>query len=784
MHAPARFLKPILRAFDSRPLGVSCALALLWPMGALANPVDPQVISGQATFNAVGRQLDIANTPGAIINWRGFSINAGEVTRFLQQSSSSAVLNRVVGQDPSRILGALISNGRVFLINPNGIVFGAGARIDTAGLVASTLNLSNQDFAAGRLRFAAGQQGGAIENAGVIKTARGGLVYLIAPQIKNTGLISSPQGQVVLAAGSSVELLDPASPDVRVAVSAPGGQALNLGRIVAASGRIGIYAGLIDQRGIINADSAVRGEHGEIVLRAAGDADLGDGSVVSASGGTTGEGGAVQIVAGGRLNLAQGAQVAVDGGTAGGDGGSLDLSGAQLLLLGSYSGQAHAAGYRNGSLLLDPEHITITSSASTSNPLPASGTLDATATPSNFYIDPASLAYGSWSAIQLSATQDITVSSPIPSLGAARTLSLTAGNNIDVNAPLGSASQPLAADVTLSANNGINLGSSIYLAAGNTLTLSGATQISSSQQITAGHLQAGTFDINSGSLTLDAQANMDGVRLNGSTLTLAGGSLVNLGAARMDESSALVLGQGTQFTNAAGASFVITDDGTGSVTSPYAITQDGNAASFVNLGTLQNANADNKTMINVAFVNSGAVQNDGEALAFLGTTRGGGVFNNASGATLEFSGNASLKSPANLVGGSVVFGKGSQVSFSPDVSTQPGQGALIPVSDNGVPLAVGQIDQPLHGSVIDNRDGTLSYSPAPGFSGSDSFAYELTANGGGTAWAYATVQVGGSIQRPSGLDNSLISQTNALSTTPGLLIGAQKEKRNASSSCN
>lgn len=782
MHASAKFLKPILRAFDSRPLGVSCALALLWPMGALANPVDPQVISGQATFNAVGRQLDIASTPGAIINWRGFSINAGEVTRFLQQSSSSAVLNRVVGQDPSRILGALISNGRVFLINPNGIVFGAGARIDTAGLVASTLNLSNQDFAAGRLRFTAGEQGGAIENAGVIKTARGGLVYLIAPQIKNTGLISSPQGQVVLAAGSSVELLDPASPDVRVAVSAPGGKALNLGRIVAASGRIGIYAGIIDQRGIINADSAVRGEHGQIVLRAAGDVDLGDGGVVSASGGTTGEGGAVQIVAGGRLNLAQGAQVAVDGGTAGGDGGSLDLSGAQLLLLGSFSGQAHAAGYRNGSLLLDPEHITITS-ASTSDPLPASGIVDATTAPSNFYIDPASLASGSWSAIQLSATQDITVSSPIHSLGAARTLSLTAGNNIDVNAALGSASQPLAADVTLSAKNGINLGSSIYLAAGNTLTLSGATQISSSQQITAGHLQAGTFDINGGSLTLDAQANMDGVRLNGSTLTLAGGSLVNLGAAHMDESSELVLGQGTQFTNAAGASLVISDDGTGSVTSPYAITQDGNAASFVNLGTLQNANADNKTMINVAFVNSGVVQNDGEALAFLGTTRGGGVFNNASGATLEFSGNASLKSPANLVGGSVVFGKGSQVSFSPDVSTQPGQGALISVSDNGVPLAVDQIDQPLHGTVIDNGDGTLRYSPAPGFSGSDSFAYELTANGGGTAWAYTTVQVG-STQIPRGLDNSLISQTNALSTTPGLLIGAQKEKRNASSSCN
>ena len=87
------------------------------------------------------------------LNWRSFSIAKDETTRFIQQSAASTVLNRVTGVDPSQILGVLQSNGRVFLINPNGIVFGAGAQIDTAGLVASTLNLSNQDFLAGRLRF-------------------------------------------------------------------------------------------------------------------------------------------------------------------------------------------------------------------------------------------------------------------------------------------------------------------------------------------------------------------------------------------------------------------------------------------------------------------------------------------------------------------------------------------------------------------------------------------------------------------------------------------------------
>ena len=88
----------------------------------------------------------MTNTPGAIINWQQFSIQKDEVTRFLQQNASSAVLNRVTTQNPSVILGSLTSNGRVFLINPNGIAFGQGAVINVAGLAASTLNISDADW--------------------------------------------------------------------------------------------------------------------------------------------------------------------------------------------------------------------------------------------------------------------------------------------------------------------------------------------------------------------------------------------------------------------------------------------------------------------------------------------------------------------------------------------------------------------------------------------------------------------------------------------------------------
>src|SRR5258706_9014981 len=155
------------------------ALLGLFAQGtALANPQGAQVINGQVGFSAQGSLLEITNTPGAIIHWQGFSIGAGEIARFLQQSASSAVLNRVVGQDPSQILGALQSNGRVFLINPNGILFGPGARVDVNGLVASTLDISNGDFLAGRLNFRAGDKAGAVTNQGTIATPSGGRVYL------------------------------------------------------------------------------------------------------------------------------------------------------------------------------------------------------------------------------------------------------------------------------------------------------------------------------------------------------------------------------------------------------------------------------------------------------------------------------------------------------------------------------------------------------------------------------------------------------------------------------
>lgn len=293
---------------------------------ALANPLGPQVVNGQATFSNQGNMLSVTNTPGAIINWQSFSINAGEITRFIQQSGDSAVLNRIVGQDPSQILGALQSNGRVFLINPNGILFGQGAQVDVNGLVASTLNISNEDFLAGRMNFKAGDQAGNLQNQGAITTPSGGQVYLIAPNVENSGIITSPKGEVLLAAGHTVQLVDSANPDLHVVISAPENQAVNLGQIVAQGGKTGIYGALIHQRGVVSADSAVVGENGKIVFRASRDTILDAGSRTSATG--AGSGGQIHVL-GERVGVVGDAKIDASG----------QLGGGTVLVGGDYQGK-------------------------------------------------------------------------------------------------------------------------------------------------------------------------------------------------------------------------------------------------------------------------------------------------------------------------------------------------------------------------------------------------------------------------------------------------------------
>jgi len=335
-----------------RPLAL--AVATLCASGALqaAGPVLPsglQVVQGQATLQTSGRQLSITNTAGALLNWQQFSIGAGDAVRFVQPSTSSKVLNRVVGQDPSSILGSLSSNGQVWLLNPNGVLFGATARIDVAGLVASTLRLDDDAWRAGVAsgRFslagaAAGAFDAAVVNQGALRSSSGGQVLLIGGSggVHNAGLIETPDGQVVLAAGSQVDLIDTATPRLGLQLRAPQGEVLNLGRLSASGGRIDLQAALVNQQGIVRADSLAAGPGGQVLISASQGATLGAASRTSADG--VAGGGLVQVDGGAGVLQASG-QISALGGS--GTGGSIALLGRQVGLLdGALVDASGAAG--------------------------------------------------------------------------------------------------------------------------------------------------------------------------------------------------------------------------------------------------------------------------------------------------------------------------------------------------------------------------------------------------------------------------------------------------------
>ncbi len=278
----------VTSGFRHRALVV--ALAGIYGMGpqwAHANPTGAQVVNGQAFLQAQDNKLTVTNTPGAIINWQSFSVGAGETTYFQQQNAASAVLNRVQAQNPSlksQIDGTLGSNGRVFLINPNGIVFGAGSVVDTQGFVASTLNLNDADFKAGKLKFSSQAAAAGIEAKGRISSGSGD-VYLVAPNIGVDGnaVITSDGGNIVLAAGEMVEITGRNLNDITFAVQSRDNRVINLGTL--SGGAVGVFAGTLSHSGVIQAQSLVN-EGGRLVLKAGGNLTLAAGSKTLADGNT------------------------------------------------------------------------------------------------------------------------------------------------------------------------------------------------------------------------------------------------------------------------------------------------------------------------------------------------------------------------------------------------------------------------------------------------------------------------------------------------------------------
>ncbi len=303
-----------------------------------ANPTGPTVVNGTATFaNPNPNTLEVTNSRGAIINWQGFSINAGEITRFLQPDAASAVLNRVVGTDPSQILGTLQSNGRVFLINPNGIVFGAGAVVDVQGLVASTLDMSNNDFLSGNYNFLQTATGAPISlqsgaQITTVNAGNGGQVWLLAKTINQEAgsSITTPGGQTVLATGTQVRVAESALGNMIFNVTTDGTNDIQtLGTIAVDRGVAGLFADNITHGGNINTQSAGNVQ-GRVVMNADNNLTVLDGGVINANSRDGSNAGSINLTAGNKLEVQRLASVSADGATNGGNGGQINLTALDL----------------------------------------------------------------------------------------------------------------------------------------------------------------------------------------------------------------------------------------------------------------------------------------------------------------------------------------------------------------------------------------------------------------------------------------------------------------------
>jgi len=405
------------------------------------NPAGLSVQNGAATAAASGNQLTVTASRNAFLNWQSFNINAGETTTFIQPSASSIVWNRINDQNPSQIFGNLSANGIVVLMNRSGFYFGPDAFVSAAGLVVSTAPVSPVEGGGGLFwQFNGAPPAAGIINYGQLNAGRHGSVFLIAERIDNHGRISAPEGSIGLLSGQDVLISErPDGRGLSAQVTLPSGSVDNSGRLIADAGTIALNARVVNQNGLIQADS-IRERNGVIELVAAELVAIGAQSVISAAAGADGvsAGGKIEIKSQGSFADDPSSRIRVNGGAQGGDGGHVEISALTMTEIHSQIDGRAGPGWRGGRLLIDPNNITIgTSGTGNAGPgsvnagdPPATGAL-------NLNVFSAFLGF---SEITLQALNNITISSgtiwDLPAStgmdGTGHVLTLEAGNNITI----------------------------------------------------------------------------------------------------------------------------------------------------------------------------------------------------------------------------------------------------------------------------------------------------------------------------------------------------------------
>ena len=328
-------------------LSVALYVALVgsgWAQSVPASTAVPQggqVSAGSATIQQGGTATNpvvtvTQSSQRAAINWQSFNLGRDASVQFQQPSAASVTLNRVVGSDPSSIFGKISSNGQIYLINPNGIYFSPTASVDVGGLVATTHGMRDDDFMAGSTTFTRDGATGKVVNEGVLRARMGGYIALLAPEVRNAGIIVAKSGTVALAAGDAVTLnvdannsltnllVKPSTMQALVdnqkIVNAPDGQV-----IVSAQAYNEIAAGVINNSGEISA-KGISKSGGAIVLGASTAVNQTGKLTVSSK---AGNGGTVKIDA---KTVTQSGSIKADSIATNGKGGAVTLTGDALTL--------------------------------------------------------------------------------------------------------------------------------------------------------------------------------------------------------------------------------------------------------------------------------------------------------------------------------------------------------------------------------------------------------------------------------------------------------------------
>ncbi len=608
---------------------------------AYANPAQPTVTQGTATFSPQGSQLTIHTSDRTLINWSSFNIGVSETTRFVEPSANSIVWNRINDSNPSQILGHLEANGLIVLQNQSGFYVGGDAAIRAHGLVMTTAPCAPLDISSGSSwQFTVPPPTASIINYGQINTGKGGSVYLIAHDVENHGSITAPNGNIGLSAGQDV--LMSRSPDGRglsAQVRLPVGSVDNTGRIVADAGTIALNAQVVNQGGMIQANS-VREQNGVIEVYASDTLTLGPSSVIQANGDTHGAsaGGNVTLRSGNTFQDDAASHISVTGGIKGGNGGVVDISAPVLPAIHSaIDGQA-ARGYRGGRLVIDPTDIKI---GNTGTGSANGGTVGSGDSPATLNLN-VNTAFTGFSQIDLQASHDITISDNttwdlVASTGMSGPgcqLTLEAGNNINVGTSRGANifggagwSLTLEAGRDFSTPNGVTPGTGIIKLAGSgTLqTQDGSIHLLAGDSITVNTgavrtMNGGSIDATAVSGSIDTGRNANGYNFSSTGYTVSG----NLGGISTGAGGDVMLTAGGDITSflPTGTSSSPTDAGSGAFgpePGVVRVTAGGNVfGHFVAANSTQNGSLVASTIT----AQNGNAGSDGNLLA-LSLVRGG-----------------------------------------------------------------------------------------------------------------------------------------------------------------